>query len=260
MKRHPVGHRQDGALEGAPLATLLFNLKIGPFDSAAWWRQGKEGVAEYAELADDDDPLPMAFLDDIADERNERDRIHEASFRQEIIRGPPELLQSKGCKVPRSRWLHFVDIAAEHDVVWSSRLLALLYMGLRTGYVNSDGGLKFRLQLSRGGAASSSHAEPPRATTSGRALGVLSVLRPNSKNTMHVATCLCLERYLKVHNRIVTTMAEPSRRWHGKNCAAHRDEAACKDVVSNKPVRSCWFRGLRCSRPQRTCRSANSWA
>lgn len=213
--------------EARYLTTILFNLNTGPFESAAWWQQVKAGVDEYCELAGEDDPLLLALIEDIADERNEGDRVNDRSFREQILAELPRLLANKGSKVPRSRWFHFIDSATEHDTIWSSRMLVLLYLGLRAGYVNKECGLKFRVQLAKG-ASPSSGTEPAKMTTSGRAPEVMGFLRPNCRNTMHVATCLYLERTLKMNNRVIAMLAEPFRIWHGRKCQANRDPTACQ--------------------------------
>lgn len=71
-------------------------------------------------------------------------------------------------------------------------------------------------------------AESARATTSGSAPSVVGFLRPNCKHTMHVATCLYLERSLKMNNRVISMLAEPFRTWHGLRCKADRDPSSCR--------------------------------
>jgi len=209
------------------LSTVLFNLNMGPFESGAWWQQVVEGCREYRSMATPADPLFQHFLKDILEERGEHDMLGDAEHQEQVLASLPAVLANKGSKVPRSRWFHFVDCARAHDRIWSSRALVLLYVGLRAGYVRAQHNGHVVLQPTRGQAA----GEVQKTPTSGAAPSVVGFLRPRCKNTLHVAAMLYLDRTVKLANRIIFTVAEPVRLWHGVQCRDLRDPTACEQFA-----------------------------
>lgn len=228
---HRIWNDVQGAIDSiAPLresrmlSTLLFNLNIGPFESAAWWQQVKDAISEYVSIAADDDPLLEHMWADIIDERGEHAFANDPQHRRVVLQSLPSMLKNKGSKVPRSRWFHFVDVCEEHDKVWSCRLLALLYLGLRLGWVTAEGAANFRLRTQKG--LPPAGVEPQKTPTSGRAPAVMAEIRHGCHNTMHVASVLYTDRCLKLNNRLIATACRPLRVWHGLHCRQDRDPEA----------------------------------
>ncbi len=95
-------------------STLVFNLNMGPFESAAWYQQAKEAMQLYVVHAKgQEDPLWQSLLPHILKDLGAESRVVEPDFLQELwdTLGECGATELKGTKVSLTRWFNWVDAA-----------------------------------------------------------------------------------------------------------------------------------------------------
>lgn len=210
--------------EARSLSKVLFNLNIGPFESRAWFLKIRESIEEFVSIARTTDPIFSALVEQIADDKGEADKLGDDGFQEALLASLPGMLSNQGGKVPQSRWFEFLRVARDHDRIWTARLVALLYYGLQEGFVSKHGagGSKLSSKV----LPAKTRGEPATHPTGSRDPSALTTFRSTCRNSLHVALLIYMDNHVKQCNRIMVTVFEPIRLWHGLHCQDNRSPLA----------------------------------
>lgn len=119
------------------LNSVAFQVDWGPFASSNWYHKIQESGCAYLQKASCADPLFQWLLpriskdmglEDQLDSPDAASQIYEEVFRKAV-------LAPKGARLQMSRFMALIDVSAERDKTWHSRLAVLLHMGIELGYV-----------------------------------------------------------------------------------------------------------------------------
>ena len=124
--------RQAGLWRYVVLSSILFNLPYGPWNGGAWFGKLCESARDLAARDGTGGALFKALYPFAC-----RDAGEEATYGSHMSRMVKEMADAaafkrKGTRAALRRWFSWMQAAMEHDPTWHSRLLAILYVGLRT--------------------------------------------------------------------------------------------------------------------------------
>ena len=116
------------------LSSLAFNLPFGPWDGSGWWEQLKEGARDLLANAPHGGPLFDALYSALCKDRREEALGYLEHTRAVLTEAlGSNAFCAKGEKVALRRWFSFFKAAQVHDASWHSRLLAVVYIGIKSG-------------------------------------------------------------------------------------------------------------------------------
>ena len=158
---------QDAQLwDTVMLLTCCFNSPFGPWNGGAWHEEAAEAFALFHQQAGPADPLFLHMLPRILQDLGQQDRILEEGIEKTIwdllLESP--VWRQRPPKVALARWFSWMDSAAWHLPVWHTKVLGLVYMGVKANW--SD--LKDALASLKPLPAASSKGEPARTNTTGK--------------------------------------------------------------------------------------------
>ena len=245
------------------LTSVAFNLPYGPWQGSAWFGKLQEGAAHLLEHSPSGSKLTDALYAAMCNDRGE-EPTGAAAHRKQVLRDNlrGKAFERKGPRVALKRWFSWLQAAAWHDECWHSRLLVILFLGMKSrvyksaadtpyfgGAEGKFGGAAEQVESSddetkdakeaakvpaAAKAASSkapSHPEDEGAAEDRRvATGNVEVaaLRKKCKNTLYVAAAALSTSGLQRQVRLITALANPLYDVHAENA---RDARAPPDVL-----------------------------
>ena len=241
------------------LSSLAFNLPYGPWDGSKWSHLMLEAARDLCAHEDVAGPLFSAFYELICQDRGETPST--LAHKQQALRelSDHRAFLAKGPRTALRRWFSWMQSASWHDGCWHARLLACVYLGIRTGAYKSHWDCPFwshrgyappatadgqdgdqeatadreaaAANVSGAAASSSGAAAAPEAGQEDAPGGVrhgddeLAALRKKCKNTVYVACAVLSEPGLQTRCRILESFCRPVYTAHSSHAASVRGPA-----------------------------------
>jgi hypothetical protein len=122
------------------LMTAVINHTHGPWNGSAFWEQSRDAAEMYIQRSSEVDPLFLAFLPGILADKGMSHRAAEPGIEKEVFESflAEDCWKNRGTKVALARWFGFMKAAAGFDKTWNVRALALLFLGIKVGYIDID--------------------------------------------------------------------------------------------------------------------------
>ena len=145
VTKFDIYHRESNDIQGAVkaagqwsvcvLSGMVHNLNYGPWEGSAWFKKLVTGATEYFAVASWDDPLFQMLASAVARDKSTDLLSHESheealkTIFEEVRAG--SVFTKKGPRTSFRRFFSWYDSETWHDQHWHSRLLIIMYIGLR---------------------------------------------------------------------------------------------------------------------------------
>ena len=219
--------KEAGYFASVALTSSAMDVSWGPWGTEKWFRTISDGMQEFFAHALPDsaepteiDPLVAAILPRVAQERNwDICQCGPADIRAALSHS--NFLKSKGQKSQISRWwvwhkrfakwigeksdptLDYVfEDLSDVDAEWSLRLIPLVYIGIRLGYIHSAGGKQILKPLAAlqdmGGGDEGKDMKSTKEQQ--------QRVRDSCRNALHIATVSCSEAGSLAHQFVCSSI------------------------------------------------------
>lgn len=199
------------------LSSILFNVNFGPWDGSKWWRTCQEAASEYfGRVGSSKCKLFLSMLPAIAHERSETHMMTDPQYAEDLWAElqSMEALQWKGPKMALCRWFSWHECYRFWQGRWTMRALVMLYWGLQLGYLTEEPGTNI---LERSGVLkpiSNNQGNVSQASTMREAKAAQNKLYRQTKNQLHVASLVAIDKDIKEGSAIVHACCRPLHGWH----------------------------------------------
>lgn len=215
-----------GLLPVVHLMKTIYNMSYGPWNQQKWHIECAEAAEEYAATVEHSSGCPLfeQLWPLICRDRGECDKICDAAHReavfQEISQGSPWRL--KGRKVSLTRWFAWIDAASGYDGNWHSKLLHIVYVGMKTGVLKDKVDCSFIVEKMK---TYKKGREPEKGSVASGATEISS-FRDASRNTLHMAALVLMVPDLQVLTWAIVAFTDPVRMAHGQQNSLNRSAGA----------------------------------
>ena len=195
--------------------SLVYNLHWGPWNGCRWQHEAKAAVRDLCAVFKAGDALGRWAGPKILDDWGEGHRIHEDGIMEEVWNRLPttRTFQCRLKKCSLTRWMGWLDAAADHDSGWHSRAVVYCFMGLSHGWLRkTTKSFDLTSLVKRTGGARPS--EPAKKSTASHCQPI-EVARSVLQNNMHIAVHALLEDGFRERARMICDVMSPARLLHG---------------------------------------------
>ena len=134
----------------ALLLVGVLNVDHGPWTTARWWEEIKDGAAEYLKITTRSCGVFQGYFHHIwRDMGNGKESIPTETDEERVFQSLPEAVEHKNAKIGMCRWLGLIDSLSAFLLVWHKRLVLIIYILNMVGIPMSSEKLHIRIAARR---------------------------------------------------------------------------------------------------------------